>query len=112
MLAMESSGSATRIKKCAFDLLSIGDDLMDDADSWDLFRRDLTLKSTFLYCDFSQIISNAPKDQKKALTELGNKLFCSIEELDRAVKIQNISLTQDRYNDAAVILQEVMAIIP
>lgn len=106
---MEFKGSANRIRKCACDLLSIGGDIIDDDDSWDLIRRDLQLKSTFLYCDFNKMISSAPKDQKKALAELANKLFCSIEELDDAVKIRSIPLTHDRYNEAAVILQEVVA---
>ncbi|XP_058090406.1 photosynthetic NDH subunit of lumenal location 3, chloroplastic-like [Magnolia sinica] len=111
MIDMESRGSACRIKKCAFDLLSIGD-LIDDEDSWDLMGRDLRLKSTFLYCDFNQVISNAPDEQKKPLTDLANRLFYYIEELDRAVKIRSISLTQNRYNDTAVVLQEVMAFMP
>lgn len=81
MVDMQSKGSACRIKKCAYELLSIGSDLMEDGYSWDLVGRDIRLKSTFLYCDLSQLISSVPKDQKKALTELGNKLFCSIEEV-------------------------------
>lgn len=85
MLDMESKGSASRIKKSAYDLLSMGDDVMDDDDdySWDLIGRDLRLKSTFLFCDFNQMISSAPQDQKEALTELANKLFQSIEEVIR-----------------------------
>ncbi|KAL0012596.1 hypothetical protein SO802_007704 [Lithocarpus litseifolius] len=79
MVDVELRGSAHRIKKCACDLLSIGGDLVDDDDSWDLMGNDLRLKSTFLYCDFNRMISSAPRDQKKPLTELANKLFCSIE---------------------------------
>ncbi|KAA8532307.1 hypothetical protein F0562_032340 [Nyssa sinensis] len=114
MVDVEFKGSAYRIRKCGFDLLSIGGgDLMDDDDeSWDLMGRDLRLKSMFLYCDFNQMISSAPQDQKKRLTELANKFFCSIEELDHAVKIRSIPLSQDRYSEAAVILQEVMALMP
>nr|XP_023884878.1 photosynthetic NDH subunit of lumenal location 3, chloroplastic-like isoform X1 [Quercus suber] len=112
MVDVELRGSAHRIKKCACDLLSIGGDLVDDDDSWDLMGNDLRLKSTFLYCDFNRMISSAPRDQKKPLTELANKLFCSIEELDHAVKSRSVPLTQDRYNEAAVILQEVMAQMP
>jgi len=112
MMDVEFKGSANRIKKCALDLLAIGDDLMDDDDSWDLVGRDLQLKSTFLYSDFSKMITSAPQDQKKGLTELANKLFCSIEELDEAVKIRSITLTHDRYNEAAGILQELMELMP
>ncbi|RWR92879.1 photosynthetic NDH subunit of lumenal location 3, chloroplastic-like protein [Cinnamomum micranthum f. kanehirae] len=109
----EWKGSAYRIKKCATDLLSVGDLIEDDEeDSWDLMGRDIRLKSTFLYCDFNQVISNAPQELKKPLLELANKLFHYIEELDNAVKIRNISLTQSRYEDAALVLQEVMSVMP
>ncbi|KAF8378903.1 hypothetical protein HHK36_030252 [Tetracentron sinense] len=111
MVDMGSRGSACRIKKCAFDLLSMSD-MSDDEDSWDLMGRDLRLKSTFLYCDFNQMISSAPNDQKKTLTDLANRLFYYIEELGHAVKIRSVPLTQNRYKDAAVVLQEVMATMP
>lgn len=78
---MEFKGSAIRIRRCACELLSIGDDLMDDEESRELVRKDLQLKSTFLYCDFSKVISGAPQDQKKSLNKLGNRLFCLIEEV-------------------------------
>ncbi|KAJ4974944.1 hypothetical protein NE237_008118 [Protea cynaroides] len=107
---VRSRGSVNRIKKCAFDLLSIGD-MSDDENSWDLMGKDLRLKSMFLYCDFSQVISNAPEEQKKTLSDLANRLFHYMEELDHAVKIRSIPLTQNRYNEAAHVLQEVMAIM-
>lgn len=75
-----SRGSVCRIKKCALDFLSIVD-LMDGEDGWDLMRRDIRLKSTFLYCDFNQVISNAAKEEKQPLIDLANKLFQSIEEV-------------------------------
>ncbi|KAG9442331.1 hypothetical protein H6P81_018185 [Aristolochia fimbriata] len=112
MPEMDSRGSANRIKKCAVDLLSMVD-MTDDEDSWDLMGRDLRLKSTFLYCDFNQIISNAQDDQEKqALTDLANRLFYYIEELDRAVKIRSVSQTQNRYSDAALVLEEIMSVMP
>ncbi|KAJ8643533.1 hypothetical protein MRB53_005281 [Persea americana] len=106
-----SRGCVCRIKKCALDFLSIVD-LMDGEDGWDLMRRDICLKSTFLYCDFNQVISNAAKEEKQPLIDLANKLFQSIEELDYAVQIRSISLTKDRYDDTALVLQEVMSFMP
>ncbi|RWR78571.1 Photosystem II PsbQ [Cinnamomum micranthum f. kanehirae] len=111
MIDIGSWGSVCRIKKCVFDFLSIVD-LMDDEDRWDLMGRDIRLRSTFLYCDFNQVISNAPKEEKQPLIDLANKLFQSIEELDYAVQIRSISLTQDRYDDAALVLKEVMTLMP
>eukprot|EP00268_Persea_americana_P047336 TRINITY_DN49259_c0_g1_i1.p1 TRINITY_DN49259_c0_g1~~TRINITY_DN49259_c0_g1_i1.p1 ORF type:complete len:112 (+),score=26.76 TRINITY_DN49259_c0_g1_i1:165-500(+) len=111
MIDIGSWGSICRIKKCVFDFLSILD-LMDDEDRWDLMGRDIRLRSTFLYCDFNQVISNAPKEEKQPLIDLANKLFQSIEELDYAVQIRSISLTHDRYDDAALVLKEVMTLMP
>ncbi|XP_057961804.1 photosynthetic NDH subunit of lumenal location 3, chloroplastic-like [Malania oleifera] len=131
----ESRGSAFRIKNCAFDLLSswehlimedddddddnvvrdpMADDAGDDDYEWlDLMQRDLRLKSTFLYCDFNQMISAAPHDdQSKSLTQLANKLLSSIQELDTASSSGCIHLIQDRYNDVAIILKEVVALMP
>ncbi|XP_073102418.1 photosynthetic NDH subunit of lumenal location 3, chloroplastic isoform X2 [Elaeis guineensis] len=102
-------GSVLRIKKCAFDFLSLEEDLIDDDDdSWELMGRDLRLKSTFLYCDLNHVISNSHDEHKKTLTDLGNKLFYFMEELDQAVKSRSISLIQIHYNDAAHVLQEVI----
>lgn len=78
---MEFRGGANRIRRCACELMSIGDDLMDDNESWDFVGKDLQLKATFLYCDFNQVISGAPEDKKRPLTELADRLFYSIEEV-------------------------------
>lgn len=80
MVDIASWGCICRIKKCAFEFLSIVD-LMDYEDRWDLMGRDIHLKSTFLYCDFYRVISNAPKEEKRPLIDLANKLFHSIEEV-------------------------------
>lgn len=75
-------GSVLRIKKCALDFLSLEEDLMDDdEDSRELMGRDLRLKSTFLYCDLNLVISNSRDEDKKTLTDLGNKLFYFMEEV-------------------------------
>nr|XP_010940302.2 photosynthetic NDH subunit of lumenal location 3, chloroplastic isoform X1 [Elaeis guineensis] len=106
---MDYKGSVLRIKKCACDLLSLEEDMVDDSeDSWELMGRDLRLKSTFLYCDLNHVISSARDEHKKTLTDLANKLFDFMEELDQAVKSRSIPLTQVRYNDAALALQEVV----
>ncbi|XP_008813765.1 photosynthetic NDH subunit of lumenal location 3, chloroplastic-like isoform X2 [Phoenix dactylifera] len=103
-------GSVLRIKKCASDLLSLEEDMIDDdEDSWELMGRDLRLKSTFLYCDLNHVISSARDEhKKKTLTDLANKLFYFMEELDQAVKSRSIPLTQILYSDTALALQEVI----
>ncbi|URE40111.1 Oxygen evolving enhancer protein 3 (PsbQ) [Musa troglodytarum] len=80
---MEWRGCVCRIRDCVFELLSTEDDLIQqDEDTWELMASELRLKSTFLYCDLNQLISNTRDEHKKVLTDLANRLFHSMEELD------------------------------
>lgn len=82
MEGMQWKGCVHRIRKCAVDLLSMEDDLIDaeEEDGWELTGSELRLKSTFLYCDLHQVIASAGEDRKKALTLLANKLFYRLEQ--------------------------------
>ncbi|CAL9146621.1 unnamed protein product [Musa hybrid cultivar] len=79
---MQRKGCVHRIRKCAVDLLSMEDDLIDaeEEDGWELTGSELRLKSTFLYCDLHQVIASAGEERKKALTLLANKLFYRLEQ--------------------------------
>lgn len=112
MEKMEYNGSVFRIRKCVFDLLSLEDDLVEDdcdEEGWDLIQREIRLKSTFLYCDFNKVIANRDDEDKEAFTNLANKLFYYLQELDNAVKTRSISITRDCYGNAVLVLQEVVA---
>lgn len=65
------------------DLLSMEEDLEEEEDeeTWELMSTTLRLKSTFLFCDFNQVISSARDERQKALlTDLANKLFYNLEQ--------------------------------
>ncbi|ONK57210.1 uncharacterized protein A4U43_C10F17730 [Asparagus officinalis] len=118
MEGMELKGSLHRIRECAFEFFSMEDDLDvggddddgEDGDYWEMLGRDFSLKSTFLYCDLNRIIkSSCDGDHKDALVGLTNGLFFCMEELGHAVKRRSISLTQFHYNQAKLLLEEVMA---
>ncbi|KAG0472923.1 hypothetical protein HPP92_014780 [Vanilla planifolia] len=109
---LECKGSVFRIKKCAFDFLSMEEDLIDDEEYgiwWELIERELRLKSTFLYCDLNHVILNSCEEQKRSLTDLANRFFHCMEELDNAVKCRSISAARTCYCDAVRLLQELMA---
>ncbi|URE27042.1 Oxygen evolving enhancer protein 3 (PsbQ) [Musa troglodytarum] len=113
MEVMRWKGRVHRIRKCAVDLLSMEDDLIDaeEEDGWELTGSELRLKSTFLYCDLHRVISGAGEERKKALTLLADKLFYRLERLDEALKSRSISWTNVRYGDATHVLQELMAVL-
>uniref|UniRef100_A0ACD5USM8 Uncharacterized protein n=2 Tax=Avena sativa TaxID=4498 RepID=A0ACD5USM8_AVESA len=108
---VELKGCVCRIKNCAVELFSMEEDLViDDEDSWDLVGRDLRLKATFLYIDLSRVISSCESDErKKTLTDLANKFFYFMDELDNAVKDRSVPLMQVCYGDTTHALQEVVA---
>ncbi|XP_020600282.1 oxygen-evolving enhancer protein 3-2, chloroplastic-like [Phalaenopsis equestris] len=109
---MATKGCVFRIKSCAFDLLSMEEDLInEDIDDvwWEIISRDLRLKSTFMYCDLSHVISSSCDEQKRNLTDLGSMLFHYIEKLGNAVKSKDITSAQICHSDVSLALQELMA---
>lgn len=89
MEKMEYRGLVVRIRKCAYDLVLLEEDLVDDDDDcddewWELMERELRLKSTFLYCDLNKVISSADDEHKKPFTSLANRLFYYMEEVSFA----------------------------
>ncbi|XP_072963437.1 photosynthetic NDH subunit of lumenal location 3, chloroplastic-like [Typha angustifolia] len=107
----EYMGCIFRIRSCASDLLLMEDDVIDnDEDLWELIGREIRLKTNFLFCDLNRVISRSKGNKrKKSLSDLGNKLFYFMEELDDAVKSRDVSLTQVCYSNTTHALQEVMA---
>ncbi|ERM99860.1 hypothetical protein AMTR_s00098p00154060 [Amborella trichopoda] len=99
-------GSAYRLGKSAFDLLSMRD--LIEQDAWSYVRQFLRLKSTFMYYDFDKVITAAPVDQKEPLTNLANKLFDSVEKLEDAVKSRSLPHAKASFEDSSALLQEVL----
>ncbi|XP_062222695.1 uncharacterized protein LOC133921719 [Phragmites australis] len=111
---MELKGCVCRIKSCAVELLSMEEDLVTDLDDdlWDLNRRDLQLKATFLYIDLSRVISRSEgEEHRKALTLLSNEFFYFMDELGDAVASRSVSVVKVCYGDVARALREVVAAV-
>ncbi|KAL6634786.1 hypothetical protein ACP70R_027457 [Stipagrostis hirtigluma subsp. patula] len=111
---MELKGCLCRIKSCAVELLAMEEDLETDLDDdlWDLVRRDLRLKATFLYIDLSRVISRTEREERrKALNLLANEFFYFMDELDDAVASRSVSVVKLCYGDAARALEDVLAAV-
>ncbi|CAL4968125.1 unnamed protein product [Urochloa decumbens] len=111
---MELRGCVCRIKSSALELLSMEDDLVTDLDDnlWDLVRRDLQLKATFLYIDLSRVIAhNECEERREEITLLANDFFYFMDELGDAVASQSLSVVKVCYGNAAQALREVVATI-
>lgn len=81
---VELRGCVCRIKSSALELLSMEEDLVTDLDDdlWDLVRRDLQLKATFLYIDLSRVIArNECEERKEKITLLANDFFYFMDEV-------------------------------
>ncbi|KAL6880364.1 hypothetical protein ACP4OV_011929 [Aristida adscensionis] len=98
---------AYRLRSTAFDLLAMEDLLGKDTNRY--ITKYLCLKSTFMYYDFDKLITAADAADKQPLVDLANRLFDSFEGLQQAVTTKDDAKISDRYADAKVIIQEVMA---
>ncbi|XP_066332091.1 photosynthetic NDH subunit of lumenal location 3, chloroplastic-like [Miscanthus floridulus] len=111
---MELRGCVCRIKSSALELLSMEEDLTTDLDDdlWDLVRRDLQLKATFLYIDLNRVIAcNQCEDRREEITLLANDFFYFMDELGDAVANRSVSVVKLCYGDAAQALREVVAAV-
>jgi len=85
---MELRGCVCRIKSSALELLSMEEDLTTDLDDdlWDLVRRDLQLKATFLYIDLNRVIAcNQCEERREEITLLASDFFYFMNEVMRSV---------------------------
>ncbi|EES05463.1 hypothetical protein BDA96_04G237000 [Sorghum bicolor] len=111
---MELRGCVCRIKSSALELLSMEEDLTTDLDDdlWDLVRRDLQLKATFLYIDLNRVIAcNECEERREEITLLANDFFYFMDELGDAVANRSVSVVKLCYGDAAQALREVVAAV-
>ncbi|XP_039127065.1 uncharacterized protein LOC120263255 isoform X2 [Dioscorea cayenensis subsp. rotundata] len=127
MDSMKSTkGSVQRIKQCANDLMVLMEEEIvvhkeeeeeeeeeevkeeDGEICWDLMGRDLILKSTFLFCDLTNVLSNAPLHHKANLTLLANNFLFYIDELGQTVKKRSITGMKICHQDAALALNQLM----
>ncbi|KAJ8436208.1 hypothetical protein Cgig2_006895 [Carnegiea gigantea] len=127
-IANEETGTRSFLKKGIF-MADIG----TKGSAYGL-KKYLHLNGTVMYYDFDKVISAAPVTDKPRLTDLANRLFENFEksirsksfapetrqvsclsqcgQLQDAVKMKDLPLTQSCHRDTTVILQEVIDRMP
>lgn len=86
MKKMELMGCLSRIRNCCVDILTLEEILSEEEEEeeeemWDLIKRELQLKTTFLYFDINRVISSSKDEHKEVLTKLANQFFHCIQEV-------------------------------
>lgn len=99
--------AARRAKESAKDI--IGVKTLIDKKAWPYVQNDLRLKAGYLRYDLKTIISAKPKDEKKSLKVLADKLFDTIDDLDHAAKIKSTPEAEKYYAQTVSTLNDVLA---
>ncbi|KAL2931164.1 Oxygen-evolving enhancer protein 3 chloroplastic [Bienertia sinuspersici] len=99
--------AALRAKESAKDIINVKP--LIDKKAWPYVQNDLRSKASYLRYDLKTVISAKPKDQKKSLEQLTNKLFNSIDNLDHAAKIKSSSEAEKYYAETVTSLNDVIA---
>ncbi|MCL7034741.1 hypothetical protein MKW94_018857 [Papaver nudicaule] len=99
--------AAQRAKDSAQDILTVK--TLIDKKAWPYVQNDLRSKAEYLRYDLKTIISAKPKDEKKSLKELSDKLFQNINSLDYAAKTKSTPEAEKYYAETVATLNEVLA---
>ncbi|KAI3856975.1 hypothetical protein MKX03_019035 [Papaver bracteatum] len=99
--------AAQRAKEAAKEILNVKSNI--DKKAWPYVQNDLRSQAGYLRYDLKTIISSKSKEEKASLTELTNKLFTSLDNLDNAAKIKSSEAAAKSYADAVVTLNDVIA---
>ena len=75
--------AAKRAKESAKDILGVK--ALIDKKAWPYVQNDLRLKASYLRYDLKTVIAAKPKDEKKPLKDLSNKLFSTIDDVSKSV---------------------------
>ncbi|XVF25960.1 hypothetical protein REPUB_Repub13aG0258900 [Reevesia pubescens] len=104
---LEPAQAAQRAKEAAKDILGVKG--LIDKKAWPYVMNDLRLKASYLRYDLNTVINAKPKDEKKSLKELTQKLFDTIDDLDHAAKIKSTPEAEKYYAQTVSTLNDVLA---
>ncbi|CAO2842818.1 unnamed protein product [Amaranthus hypochondriacus] len=99
--------AAQRAKDSAKEILNVKS--LIDKKAWPYVQNDLRLRAEYLRFDLKTVISAKPKDEKKSLQVLTNKLFDDINNLDHAAKIKSSPEAEKYYAQTVSSLNDVLS---
>uniref|UniRef100_A0A7C8YND1 16 kDa subunit of oxygen evolving system of photosystem II n=1 Tax=Opuntia streptacantha TaxID=393608 RepID=A0A7C8YND1_OPUST len=99
--------AAQRAKESAQDIYHIKEYI--DKKEWPYVQNDLRLKTEYLRYDLNTVINSKPKEEKKYLKELTDKLYQNMANLDHAAKIKSTPEAEKYYAETVSSLNDVLA---
>ncbi|KAJ4837154.1 Oxygen-evolving enhancer protein 3-2, chloroplastic [Turnera subulata] len=99
--------AAARLKESAKEIVNVKSFI--DKKAWPYVMNDLRLRAEYLRFDLNTIIASKPKDEKKSLKQLTDKLLADINSLDHAAKIKSSPEAEKYYAQTVSTLNDVLA---
>lgn len=105
--SLEPAEALARAKESAEQIIAVKG--LIEKKAWPYVQNDLRSKAGYLRFDLTTVINAKPKEEKKELTALTNKLYDSIAALDYAARMKKIESATKSYDETVELLKDVFA---
>lgn len=99
--------AAARAKESAKEILNVKSQI--DKKAWPYVQNDLRLRAEYLRYDLNTVLASKPKEEKKPLKQLYDKLFQTISQLDYAAKTKDSPKAEKYYAETVAALNDVLS---
>ncbi|CAM6114213.1 unnamed protein product [Calypogeia fissa] len=96
-----------RIKAAVDEIIAVKS--LIDKKAWPYVMNDLRSKASYLRFDLKKVIDGKPKEVKKELVSLKNKVFDSLDKLDYAARCKSTPKAEAAYAEAVGLLKDLVS---